>query len=374
MTQPCPDPNPFPAEAVSPYKDVRLGLERPSTIALSDLLSPQTLDRSRPAAGGASPGLGDSFATGRYLCATIRPGLQYIDAEMTGLREVRTETLAPRCLRLSALIEGESRTTIEGRHYHHAHGAVPQLAGVGQDTPMLFAQSPGQRVRMSGLLMMPEFLEQLAADLHEHAAPLAQLIAPGVHFHALQGAARLRELLIALHASPYHGALGELHRESLALGLVVELVALIQGGQGALVPEPAQAERLARDARARIDRDPGAITSAMALAHDLGTNETSLRRAFQQSFGVPLFEYVRARRLDQARALVCDTRLQIAEIARRSGYSSPANFTNAYRQRFGLNPRADRGRSTPTATAAPRVSRTAHGPSAAPDCGPPGAR
>ncbi|PXC06966.1 MULTISPECIES: helix-turn-helix domain-containing protein, partial [Gammaproteobacteria] len=51
-----------------------------------------------------------------------------------------------------------------------------------------------------------------------------------------------------------------------------------------------------------------------------------------------MLQYVRDRRLEIGRQMVREGRWQIAQIAYRLGYSSPENFTHAYRARFGHPP------------------------------------
>jgi AraC-like DNA-binding protein len=67
----------------------------------------------------------------------------------------------------------------------------------------------------------------------------------------------------------------------------------------------------------------------------------TLRRLFKAVFGVPIIEYVRSRNLDAARLMLREGRFQVAEVGYRVGYSDPANFTNAYRRRFGRPPTQD---------------------------------
>ncbi|WER10503.1 AraC family transcriptional regulator [Rhodobacter capsulatus] len=134
---------------------------------------------------------------------------------------------------------------------------------------------------------------------------------------------------------PFQGALADLYRESLALGLVVELTRHLADRAPGPAALPRRSARLAAEAKARIDAAPEAVPSALTLAHDLGTNETTLRRAFKTAHGVRLFDYVLDRRLQMGRDLVRYTALPIGEIAWRCGYGDPANFTHAYRRRFG---------------------------------------
>ena len=75
------------------------------------------------------------------------------------------------------------------------------------------------------------------------------------------------------------------------------------------------------------------------LAKILGTNEKRLNQAFQEVFAMPVFAWLREERLRQARELLASTETPIADIAEFLGYSSPANFAKAFRERFDCSPR-----------------------------------
>jgi len=44
--------------------------------------------------------------------------------------------------------------------------------------------------------------------------------------------------------------------------------------------------------------------------------------------------------LEQAKYLLLDTNQSVQEVARAIGYRSRSQFTNAFRQKFGVNPKA----------------------------------
>lgn len=79
--------------------------------------------------------------------------------------------------------------------------------------------------------------------------------------------------------------------------------------------------------------------SPEALAHLLGTNEKRLTRAFQEQFGLAVAAWMREERFSQARALLLSTETSISVISDCLGYSTPGNFSMAFKQRFGYSPR-----------------------------------
>ncbi len=78
------------------------------------------------------------------------------------------------------------------------------------------------------------------------------------------------------------------------------------------------------------------------LATLCGISARHLMRAFRQSTGRSLADYIAAVRADRARTLLQDETLSIAEIARALRFSRPAGFTTAFRRLTGLTPSAYR--------------------------------
>ncbi|MGD9922283.1 MAG: GlxA family transcriptional regulator [Pseudorhodoplanes sp.] len=81
------------------------------------------------------------------------------------------------------------------------------------------------------------------------------------------------------------------------------------------------------------------ITDIASMA---GISHRHLDRLFVRYVGRSPALYYRDIRLDRARGLVTQTDMPLSEIAIASGFCGQANFSKAYRDRFGLPPRTDR--------------------------------
>ncbi|WP_063553254.1 response regulator [Burkholderia territorii] len=90
------------------------------------------------------------------------------------------------------------------------------------------------------------------------------------------------------------------------------------------------------------------------LARAVGTHEKRLSRAFRDNLGQTVFEYLRHERLRIAQGLLDSTSLSIASIAKEIGFSTPANFATAFRERFGITPTEWRRQRHAAARAAAR--------------------
>lgn len=103
----------------------------------------------------------------------------------------------------------------------------------------------------------------------------------------------------------------------------------------------------------RVDDAPPWLTEAVALlqadlagtpqlatlAHAVGTNPRSLNEAFRTHLRQTMFGFLREARLKEARRLLMETTLPVQQVGRLVGYPQAANFTTAFRERFGVSPR-----------------------------------
>jgi transcriptional regulator GlxA family with amidase domain len=80
------------------------------------------------------------------------------------------------------------------------------------------------------------------------------------------------------------------------------------------------------------------VPSLPELAARLGTHEKRLSRIFREHMGRTVFEFVREARLAQARRLLGESALSVEEVALAVGFSSAANFSTAFRERFDATP------------------------------------
>lgn len=109
---------------------------------------------------------------------------------------------------------------------------------------------------------------------------------------------------------------------------------------------------IARAAQRLIENDLANIPPLPALAARVGTHEKRLTRAFRVHTGRTVPEFAREERLLRAQRLLAQTPLSIEEVAHAIGFSGAANFTTAFKERFGSTPAAYRQRSRDCACSA----------------------
>lgn len=96
---------------------------------------------------------------------------------------------------------------------------------------------------------------------------------------------------------------------------------------------------LFHSARIHLLRSLASPPTMKELEQLTGTNSKHLNHAFRECAGVTVFEYLREERMKEARSLLQQTDLPIQDIAHQVGFTSSANFSTAFRERFGLTPR-----------------------------------
>src|ERR1700685_4211420 len=103
--------------------------------------------------------------------------------------------------------------------------------------------------------------------------------------------------------------------------------------------------RLVSAAMAGIEEH--ALSSARVgdLAASLAVSDRHLRRVTEAELGVSPIELAQTQKLLLAKRLLGETSLKLTEIAFASGFGSVRRFNALFKSRYGLSPRAIRGRS-----------------------------
>ncbi len=147
---------------------------------------------------------------------------------------------------------------------------------------------------------------------------------------------------------PFTGPMKALYLETKAMELIVHKLAQTigadDGGDGPLKLDRHETDRLwhAREILCRDLENPPALSD---LAHAVGTNHCRLNAGFRQLYGTTVFDYLRQRRLIEARRLIAEQNMNVTEAALRVGYNSISSFSKAFSKHFGLPPVKFRKRS-----------------------------
>lgn len=323
------------------FRDIDLGKDGAIALHLADLLSADSNVTSASNRQRIFPDCADEvFARGRYRSQTVRPFVQCIDCdiELVSPRHIKGEH--PPVLCVGLLLKGTWQSIVNGKPLSMPNAGIPAMMAAGEPFETVTKQSVGQRCRMAAVNVSAEFFTSQSDEDDALFGKLSALLRPGYIQQEFPNCAIVKSILHKLYNNPYRDTLGRLYAESLALSLIVELAVHLNGGHdhGTLLSSHLNQ---AHEAREILDRNLAAAPSINELARHVGMSEATLRRAFKATFGQTIIEYLRDRRLDAARVMLGEGRFQVSAIAYRAGYSDPANFTTAYRRRFGHPPTFD---------------------------------
>lgn len=78
--------------------------------------------------------------------------------------------------------------------------------------------------------------------------------------------------------------------------------------------------------------------SVMELAQRVGISDRTLRRGFQELFGMAVIDFLTRKRMERAEQLLRETRLSVAEVTNIVGYANQSHFAAVFKRQFGITP------------------------------------
>jgi AraC family transcriptional regulator len=151
----------------------------------------------------------------------------------------------------------------------------------------------------------------------------------------------LEQILLLLRAELHKGGgwVGRLYVESLANVLAVSLlrgysatqshVSRYEGGLG-----DRKILQVSEYIHAHLDQE----IQLADLANIVGISQYHFSRLFKQSMGISPHQYLLQQRVEQAKQLLKNSRLAIAEIALQCGFNSQSHMGKAFRELTGMTP------------------------------------
>ena len=126
-------------------------------------------------------------------------------------------------------------------------------------------------------------------------------------------------------------------------GILLQLLTkLLETEAAALNNQRRHEDSLAIQIRQRLDNAvvgrKSLTPDVTLLLQDLPYSYEHMCRVFRNTYGIPPTKYIRARQISLAEFLLRNTEMQIAEIAYRLGFNTPAYFTKEFRRQTGQTP------------------------------------
>jgi AraC family transcriptional regulator len=91
-------------------------------------------------------------------------------------------------------------------------------------------------------------------------------------------------------------------------------------------------------ARALLEHNGRVRVRLEQIAEEVGVHPVHLSRTFHRHFGTTMTDYLRRRRLDEARSQLATSERTIAAIAVDAGFADQSHFSRAFKQVVGMTP------------------------------------
>jgi AraC-like DNA-binding protein len=277
---------------------------------------------------------------GWFWVEDVSPGLFASACDLMSPSGAAISQPVERSAMITLLLEGENgRFEAEGTAPVSSKLERAHVIGLGEPRLCTRVLSAGQACKRIEIGVKPAFIEANQAALSQtDLEALDRLLAPGFRSHDLPRSETMVQLASMLAEDRYHGSLGALFRESIAVQVMLQSLRLFRQGaefRAALGPRCYEA---VMEARHLLDCALLSPPGTVELARRVGLNRNTLQAGFKAAFGTTVFGYVRDARMAMARIMIEEQGLGAAEAGYKVGFASPSAFSAAYRRKFGRSP------------------------------------
>jgi len=141
---------------------------------------------------------------------------------------------------------------------------------------------------------------------------------------------------------PYQGLTKQLYLEGKILELLALRLEYLQENPNfnkstTLKPHQLDSIYHARDILINNINNPPSLIN---LARQVGLNDCTLKKGFQEIFGTTVFGYLHEYRMEEAKELLLDKKMNVTQVAQIVGYEARTSFIRAFRKKFGVSPTA----------------------------------
>ncbi|MDM9382302.1 AraC family transcriptional regulator [Chlorogloeopsis sp. ULAP01] len=219
------------------------------------------------------------------------------------------------------------------------------LCGSGTYPQGSCQQSNEQRFLEINVHINPNIFRVLAGDESgEISQKLHHLIKKPIYECYTRTGTKTPAMQAVLHQilnCPYQGAVKRMYFEGKALELMALLLEqeleLQDSSKEDLSLKPDKVECI-QYAKEILHKNLNNPPSLMELARLVGLNDCTLKQGFKLVFGTTVFGYLYDLRMEQARLLLQEDRMNVTEVAKAIGYTNSKSFATAFKRKFGISP------------------------------------
>ena len=192
---------------------------------------------------------------------------------------------------------------------------------------------------------LPQAAQSLKEWIREFPVDLARLqnkFCSSRHPKVLHGAPSIDHIFQELYAVPEQIKIPYFRIKVLELLLLLERIPQESGMDSYY---SAEQTLLAHHLRDHLLTNREGYVSLAQLAAEHAISVSHLQKLFKQTYGMPVYHYIKEYRLEQAAVELVRSRKPITEIAQHAGYDNASKFSESFKKRYGKTPsryRADK--------------------------------
>lgn len=141
---------------------------------------------------------------------------------------------------------------------------------------------------------------------------------------------------------PYTGALGSAYKDNIILNLFIHQLATFTGADreaGDVGTKLSKADiDLLNDIKTYLDQHYIEVKSLHQLTRKFCINNFKLKHGFKQLFSSSVMKYVDEHKMNYARTILQQGRIDVTDVADELGYKHCNNFSTAFKKKFGYSP------------------------------------
>lgn len=155
----------------------------------------------------------------------------------------------------------------------------------------------------------------------------------------------MRTVLNQILNAPHQGIIQRMYLESKTLELLAlqlaQWVEAEKGKQKNINLKPCEIGKIYQ-AKEILLSNHAKPPNIQSLAEQVKIHHMKLKKGFKQIFGATLFNYLYNYRMEIARNLLLENKMNVTEVASSVGYSNSSQFAAAFKRKFGITPKVCR--------------------------------
>lgn len=216
----------------------------------------------------------------------------------------------------------------------------------------------GEHYHLISIYLGINLLQSFATSLAETLPKQLQLFieknsSQAFHYSIGNITPSMQTVLFQILNAPYQGIIHRMYLESKALELLaLQLSQWLEGEKGkqkALNLKTHEIDKIyqAKEILISNQAEPPTILN---LAQQVEIHHMKLKQGFKEIFGMTVFEYLYNYRMEMARNLLLEHKINVTQVANSVGYSNSSQFAAAFKRKFGITPKACQMGQKPNST------------------------